>query len=467
METGPRACPRRVDCTILRRASTVFHMDIPTGVWKHYGFSGSPYSTSALRVADSDESLLVGRDVELKTILQDLASGSQVVALEGDYGVGKSSLAAVAASQASRWRKRSRTAPLFLASTMPLELFAADTLETFERRVYYQVAGSILLASNDLIRDGRKLQQVSEFRRWLSTPEASSWSAGIGATVLGIGVSASGGRGRSLNSSAGFSDSGAMTLVDEWLKVAFPTVNDGGVILLLDNLEVMAKSAYATLLFESLRDRLFKRAGLRWIVSGAEGTVRVGLNTPKMSGVFPSPLDLRPIAAELVPDVIRRRANLLRVRGDAVLPVSPEAFEAAYLQTGKNLRVALGLAERFALRTDPSAVFWMTAVARDQAFLEFRTSEGRDVLRSLRREVTNTGWKVITRLVREMDGIGHPSDYPKFGYKTMSSLLVQIQPLADLGLVDYTVDEKDGRKRLLTVTERGRLAVASRDASDF
>lgn len=56
-------------------------MDLPVGVWGHYGFRSSPYSTSALQVADADETLLVGRDAELKTVLCDLMSGTQMVAL--------------------------------------------------------------------------------------------------------------------------------------------------------------------------------------------------------------------------------------------------------------------------------------------------------------------------------------------------------------------------------------------------
>ena len=103
------------------------------GVWGHYGFRSSPYSTSALRVDDADESLLVGRDDELGLVLRDLMSGTQMVALEGDYGVGKSSLAAVAASMASRWRQDTRSiAPLFLAPGRPLELDESDTAASLE-----------------------------------------------------------------------------------------------------------------------------------------------------------------------------------------------------------------------------------------------------------------------------------------------------------------------------------------------
>mgnify|MGYP000878144859 CR=1 FL=1 len=437
-------------------------MDIPTGVWQHYGYSGSPYSTTALRIDNADERLLVGRDDELTTVLRDLASGGQVVALEGDYGVGKSSLAAVAAYQASRWKRRRTSVPLFLATRRPLELSESETDAEFERRVYYQVAAAILLVAEDLIRDGYKLRLVDDFRRWLETPEAASWSAGIGITTPLGGGSVSAGRGKSVNSGKGFNDSGVTTLVDSWLTEIFPNAENGGVILLLDNLEVLGKFPAAPQMFESLRDRLFKRPGLRWIISGAEGMVRTALNTPKMSGVFPEPIELRPLDPSDAPEVIRRRASVMQTRADAKLPVSPEAFESAYLATGKNLRVALGLAERFSMRTDPASMVWKSQDERDEEFLAYRNSEGLKVVESLVKKVSKTGWRVLEKLVRDLDGVCSPGDYDKFNYANMSSLIAQIQPLAALGLIDYTVDENDARRRVVTATERGRLAVASR-----
>ncbi len=52
-------------------------MEVPFGVWSHYGFSRSPFSTTALANHPADEQLLVGRDEELKTVLRYLASGVQ------------------------------------------------------------------------------------------------------------------------------------------------------------------------------------------------------------------------------------------------------------------------------------------------------------------------------------------------------------------------------------------------------
>lgn len=439
-------------------------MDLPVGVWGHYGFRSSPYSTSALQVADADETLLVGRDVELKTVLRDLMSGTQMVALEGDYGVGKSSLAAVATSIASRWRQQKDSiAPLFLAPGKPLELEEKDTASSLERRAYYQVAGSILANEDRLAREDVTLRQLGDFRFWLTTPVGRGWSAGIGASFPNvIGANLSGGRTKASNNSAGFTEAGVITLIDSWLASIFSKPESGGVILLLDNLEVLSRFPKGVQLFESLRDKLFKRQGLRWIISGAEGTVRAALSTPKMSGVFPEPIDILPLPHDLVKTVIERREEAFRARSDAKLPVSPEAFEEAYIATGRNLRITLGLAERFSLRTEPGDMAWMTPEKRDARFWEWRVREGEKVLKQVSDKLTPTRWKILTTLVTDLDGFATSANATDLGYQSIRSLQPHIQALAGLGLVTYTADEQDGRRRVITATETGRLAIATR-----
>ena len=439
-------------------------MELPVGVWGHYGFHTSPYSTSALQIADADETLLVGRDQELQTVLRDLMSGTQMVALEGDYGVGKSSLAAVATSIASRWRQeKDSIAPLFLAPGRPLELEEKDTASSLEKRAYYQVAGSILANEDRLLREGITLRQLHDFRQWLTTPHGGGWSAGIGASFPGIvSGNLSAGRSKTPNTSAGFSEVGVIALIDSWLAEIFPTPNSGGVILLLDNLEVLSGFPKGVQVFESLRDRLFKRQGLRWIISGAEGTVRAALSTPKMSGVFPAPIDIAPLPHNLVSEVISRREVAFRARSDAKLPVSSKAFEDTYVATGRNLRTALGLAERFSLRTDPGAMAWMSPEERDARFWEWQIREGERVIEQVSSKLTEARWKVLTTLVSDLDGFATSSNVGDFGYKSSSSLQPHIQALATLGLINYSADEQDGRRRIITATERGRLAVASR-----
>lgn len=432
------------------------------GIWTQYGYSASPYSTTALKPTNADARLLVGRDHELEIILSDLASGVQLVALEGGYGVGKSSLAAVATAQATSWTQIRGEKVRFLATSKPLELTDSDSAAALEKRAYYQIAAALLLAEAELRAAGFGLQQMAEFRAWLSSPQASSWSAGIGASVpLVAGVNASMGRGKTMNTSQGFTDEGAINLVDAWLREVFPTPQSGGVILLLDNLESLGKHSGLIDVFESLRDRLFKRDGLRWIISGAEGMVGAGLRTQKMSGVFAEPIEVEPLDHTYAQLVIERRAEVVEQRDDAHLPVSPAAFEAAYLATGQNLRFTLGLAERYSLRSSPKKVMWMSPQERATAFRSYQINEGKKVVAQLTQKLKGAALKVLRVVVIDKNGLAYPSEYGDFGYTTMPPLLTQLKTLSSLGLITYTPDKDDARRRLIAATDNGRLVIAS------
>lgn len=69
---------------------------------------------------------------------------------------------------------------------------------------------------------------------------------------------------------------------------------------------------------------------------------------------------------------------------------------------------------------------------------------------------------MLTTLVTDLDGFATSASAGEFGYKSLSSLQPHIQALAALGLVTYVADEEDGRRRIITATETGRLAVATR-----
>jgi hypothetical protein len=438
-------------------------MDKPVSVWRQYGYASTPYSTSAIAVADASAKLLVGRDQELESLLLRLTSGASLIAIEGDYGVGKSSLAAAAAAVASDWPVHQGES-WFLAAPSPLEFFADDTVDAFEMRSYYQVAGSIIANAKKLQSDGYKLLDIAAFSAWLQSPEGRSWNAGIGLSAATIGsVTVSAGKARSSNSSKGFSDAGAISLIDRWLAELFPDSDRGGIILRLDNLESLARSSSLVALFEALRDRLFKRPGLRWIISGAEGMVRVALSTPKMTGTFSDPIDLSPLPPSSVPEVIRRRGVHLRARNNAVLPVDPITFEEVYLHTGQNLRFTLGLADRYSMASDPARVLWMSESERAGAFLAYVRREGERVVAQLDKRMTAATWRVLSALVVKMAGFASPSQHPRFGYANMAPLLSQVAKLSELGLIDYMVDEDDGRRRRIIATNQGRLAVAMRD----
>lgn len=67
-----------------------------------FGFKKNPYDTMALASSEEGNQLLVGRDDEVNFLTQQLISSSMIPLLYGENGVGKSSIANVAAYRLSR-----------------------------------------------------------------------------------------------------------------------------------------------------------------------------------------------------------------------------------------------------------------------------------------------------------------------------------------------------------------------------
>ena len=88
----------------------------------------------------------------------------------------------------------------------------------------------------------------------------------------------------------------------------------------------------------------------------------------------------------------------------SVLPVSADAFEKVYLAIGKNLRFALGLADKYAMRANPSHLRTTTAAKRDQAFDTYVLNESNQVVGQLGKKIGTADWKTLGVLVREKAG---------------------------------------------------------------
>lgn len=436
-------------------------MPIPQSTWSVLGYRSTPYSTEQIPTDDNGEGLLVGRQSELNAIHRKFVDGVQLVALEGNFGVGKSSLAAVAAHQASKWHEES-TDHFFLPAigTSPLELREEYTFADFEKQVYYRIAAAILKIADRLTADGYELNRLEDFRAWLQQPAALSWSVGIGASLAAVaGANLNVGKGRTFNSASGFSDAGVIELINGWIAEIFSNRKASGVICVLDNLETLSGFEDATTLFESLRDSLFRRKGLVWIVCGAEGMVRTAFSTKKMAGVFHEPIDVEPLPAAEIPNVIEARARFLRTREDARLPVTAAAFGRMYEATGQNLRFALGVADSYAGLISPTAVVDMSDEEKDAEFEAYLATLGDRVVSDLDKKVSKADWKVLRTLLQAKSGTCSPSEFADFGYADMPPLITRVNALKQVGLVTYSVVKTDGRRRLISATENGRLAM--------
>jgi MoxR-like ATPase len=77
-------------------------------VWEELGFSESPYATASLPPSEQGNRLLVGREDELERLLNVLRYTARHATIEGDNGVGKTSLVSIAAYRAKQEKSTRR-----------------------------------------------------------------------------------------------------------------------------------------------------------------------------------------------------------------------------------------------------------------------------------------------------------------------------------------------------------------------
>jgi hypothetical protein len=420
-------------------------------VWNDFGFRESPYATDHLPATEEGARLMVGRDVELRQLRMLLRSSNRHPTIEGDNGVGKTSLVNVAGYHAVQEFLDGGTGQLMIPLERPFQLSPTGTVQGFRREVLFEVARAFIKHEQLLKRAGLETPDVGDVNKWLNAPIFTG--GGGGASFAGFG--GQGIRTEAPNTSAGFSEAGFDAAVDRWLRDCFRSRQAGAFVCVIDNLELLETSQTARALLEGMRDSVLSQAGLRWVLCGARGLVRTGASSPRLEGTLAEPMILKPIPDAIVPEVVARRIEVFAMVPDAYAPVEPRGFHHIYEILHANLRNSLRFCEDFA--------FWLQAQDKqpessDERFelLEIWLSETADRYEEDTTSVGKRAWLVFGDLV-ELGGSCSPGDHEQFGYDTPMALRPQIKSLEDAQLVQSSTDDKDKRRKTIVVTPRGWL----------
>lgn len=423
-------------------------------IWTEFGFRASPYGTEPIPATEEGDRLLVGRDKPLASLSAAITSSALHPTIEGDNGVGKTSLVSVASYRLHRDFESGATGQALIPLRTAFQLSATDTAETFAHRVFYEVAQGFIEHGDTLRQRGVSVPNTDAVDKWLNSPIFTSTGGGV--SIAGFGGDYS--RGIEPGSS-GFSEAGFSTAVRSWLANAFPDLQAGGFVCVIDNLELLETSKAARTLLESMRDGILAVKGLRWVLCGARGIMRTTASSQRLEGRLREPMDLAALPDIDVEEVMRRRIEVFGV-GDSVLaPVGPRGFRHIYELLNRNLRNALKFCEDFSFwlyenepdSSDEEAVFrlfeaWLTTQS-DAAFSATT--------------LTPKAWEVFEGIVARGGSIS-PSDHPDFGFKEMANMRPYIKALEETQLVVSSVDESDKRRRTIGVTSRGWMVNYSR-----
>src|SRR5664280_2940624 len=137
-------------------------------IWPEFGFSQSLYATTPIRGTPEGRSLLVGRAEELRELKTVLQSTALHPTIEGETGVGKTSLVAVAGYELRRTFVLGNDSKALIPIESSLQLTPEDTVAGFRRKVLFEIARAFIDAADELRQGGYEVPNTSDVRRWLS-----------------------------------------------------------------------------------------------------------------------------------------------------------------------------------------------------------------------------------------------------------------------------------------------------------
>jgi hypothetical protein len=438
--------------TYAPQQASLLSIVVPVSIWHDLGFRENPYSTAPIPPTNEGELLLVGRDKELTKVERLITSSSSHPTIEGDNGVGKTSLVSVAGYRLMRDFLLERSLQLFIPLGEGFQLTANDDLDSFRRRIYFSVARGFITHADVVNKRGLAAPDVGDVRRWLDQPIFRDGSGGV--SVLGSGANA--GMSTTVNDAAGWNESGFESTVETWLRDCFPTSEAGGFIGVIDNLELLETSDRARVLVEALRDTVLNRIGLRWILCGARGIVRSVASTPRLAGVLAKPMELKPIDDADIPIMVQRRIEAFAMTDDAYVPVNASAFAYIYHRLNRNLRDALNMAESYALQLDTNQL----PLDPLDNLAEWLADEALESYRATR--MPPRPWEVFDTLAKR-GGSCSPSDFSTYGFNSPEAFRAPVKTLEDARLVTSTKADTDKRRKTISMTTRGWLVAWARE----
>jgi hypothetical protein len=419
-------------------------------IYLDWGFSQNPFDTTALPATDTGRKLLVGRDKELAMLVRRLRNPPRIPTLEGPNGVGKTSLANVAAFVCYESYLTDGTGPFLIPCHHPFQLSPEKDVDAFSAEVLMDVAQT-LIAQRELTRQrGRIAPNLKALDRWLNSAQVSGWQVSGGLFGGGVGV----GRQPQASQTAGYERSGFRREVLSALSEIFGAGE--GVVCVIDNLELLQASDIARRTLEQLRDTLLYVPGLRWIVAGAAGIVNGVASSPRLEGNFAAPIEVSGIDAGHAVSILTTRVEAFKATDEhePYLPLAAEDFAMLYQLLAQNLRSALGRADDYCVFASDHVP--TTKREKRDLFAAWLDSESRAAMDSVDHLLTKRAWQVLDRACADdLMGYFSPSSFEEFGFNATQNLRPYIKDLEAAGLVAVSRDDTDKRRKTIQVVAKG------------
>lgn len=443
------------------------------------GLTENPFLVHALSPDERGERLLVGRDADIQLVAQRLHKHGKITCLDGHVGVGKTSLVNVAAFKCFKAYLSGETTQLLIPSASAYQLKKDGNVDQFCTEVFQGIAQT-LLKHTDYLRQfenpaGLSLPQLNS---WLNSPivEHLNSQGGVGASFGIPGVARVSTKGSlstagQINQSTGFSQSGFDNLIKSWLNEIFSVQGNGGVVCVIDNIELLETGIIARRMLEALRDKLFNVNGIRWVFCGANGVIHSLAASPRLTAFLSTPvIDVSNIHPGAISKLIRARLSEFSTNPDKAedeLPIDLEDLKFLYSLVNSNLRDLLGLADEFCEYCATSGQPIREKYNKHKKFEKWLQKATHERYHALFSRISTNAWAVLDiAMSQQFQGTFGAGDYSSFNQNSTiaferSTFAKWLRELEKLGLLSKSFDEAsedEGFARdVFTVTAKGAL----------
>ena len=414
-----------------------------------WGFRGNPFNVRSLPPNEIGADLLVGRSTDLATLTRRINNPPKLPTLEGMNGVGKSSIVNVAGFSCFNAFIADPDKPLYIPCRKIFQFTPTSNRDSFVMEVLLEVAQTLIEYSGRL--EGDRLRSVVEatgLRDWINAPQVRGLQGNLGSIGAGASVET--------NTGEGYTLSGFPSTVKNILSRVFPGEGSGGIICVIDNLELLQTSEAARDLLEAHRDELFNEQGLRWVLCGALGIVRGVTSSPRLDGMMFDPIDVKKIPDESVGEIYTSRVEAFADSPDPYLPLVQSDFVRLYGILFGNIRALLGHTDEFCQFVSEQDLRPDSELEKQKLFKGWLEQKCRTAYDSARAVVGVRAWDVFADAVI-LEGLFAPSDFEHFGFNSSQAFRPHVKDLEDAGLVVSTKDEGDRRRKTIQITPRGWL----------
>ena len=392
-------------------------------IFEQWSLRASPFGVEALRCDERGERLLKGRDDDIEDVMHKLHREGRITCIDGQFGVGKTSLVNVAVFRCMRAFKRGETNQLLLPVAETFQISEDVDVDNFVKGVLVAVVASI--------RQHEKLLQpicdttgFSDFHRLLSQPvlklESGDVSNSATLGVLGVATWTSGGKGsttESPNNTDAFVNAGFESEVKKLLGHLFTSVG-GGVVCIIDNIELLETANKARKTLELLRDRLLTVRGLRWVFCGANGVIHSLASSPRLSAFLYTPvIELKNVRTGDLREVVRSRVEEYSIKPETTLQALPFGFqqiEWLYEVLNFNLRDLLSHLEQYCDHVNRNRIQVHSSV-KDALFRRWVQQFGEFHYKDVSARISKNAWLVLDAAMSdEFRGTFNASHFVEF-----------------------------------------------------